>query len=70
MAQSLHRFVSLRREKRINQYNRIILNLFETARVIYLMGEKKKTGLDFLFLNLLIYHPKDKKKKMYLSVMC
>lgn len=29
------------------------------------MDEKKKTGLDFLFLNLLIYHPKD-KKKMYL----
>ena len=27
------------------------------------MGKKKKTGLDFLFLNLLIYHPKDKKKK-------
>ena len=27
------------------------------------MGEKKKTGLDFLFLNLLIYHPKDTKKK-------
>lgn len=26
------------------------------------MDEKKKTGLDFLFLNLLIYHPKDKKK--------